>query len=130
MSSAVAADDTLGGKIQAAREARGYSIAELSRKVAVNADTVANWERDRSEPRANKLMMLAGVLNVSPLWLMGTASDPMNDNVGLSEDDTFALRQKVDRLESLLAQSTALLSDIRGDLSRLQDEIDEQSSAE
>jgi hypothetical protein len=29
-----------------------------------------NWENDISEPRANRLSMLAGLLNVSMMWLI------------------------------------------------------------
>lgn len=30
-----------------------------------------NWECDRAEPRPSKLVTLAGVLGVSPAWLIG-----------------------------------------------------------
>jgi hypothetical protein len=31
---------------------------------------VRNWEYDLSEPRANRLSMMAGLLNVSMMWLI------------------------------------------------------------
>jgi len=61
---------TFGDRITAAREALGLSVAQLSRQLGVKPETINNWESDRSEPRANKLQMLAGVLNVSMAWLM------------------------------------------------------------
>ncbi len=61
---------TFGDRVAAAREALGLSQAQLARRLGVKAQTVAAWEADRSEPRANKLQMLAGLLNVSMVWLM------------------------------------------------------------
>lgn len=61
---------TFGDRIVSAREALGLSRAQLSRRLGVGEETLADWEADRAEPRANKLQMLAGVLNVSLVWLM------------------------------------------------------------
>lgn len=70
-------DDTLGGRISRARDALDLSTAQLARRLGVKSDTVNAWETDRSEPRANRLMMLAGVLGVSPTWLLnGVGESP------------------------------------------------------
>ena len=61
---------TFGDRIVNARDALGLSQLQLSRRIGVQEETLAAWETDRSEPRANKLQMLAGVLNVSLVWLM------------------------------------------------------------
>jgi transcriptional regulator with XRE-family HTH domain len=61
---------TFGDRVAAAREALGVAQAELARRLGVKPQTVAAWEADRSEPRANKLQMLAGVLGVPMVWLM------------------------------------------------------------
>lgn len=61
---------TFGDRIVAAREALGMSPHDLARRLGIKTQTLVNWEEDRSEPRANKLQMLAGVLNVSIIWLM------------------------------------------------------------
>ena len=38
------------------------------------------WESDRSEPRANRLTMLAGFLGVTPTWLLyGVGNAPEDD---------------------------------------------------
>ena len=68
-------DDTLGGRISRARDALDLSTAQLARRLGVKSDTVNAWESDRSEPRANRLMMLAGVLGVSPAWLISGAGE-------------------------------------------------------
>ncbi|MEK9850411.1 MAG: helix-turn-helix transcriptional regulator, partial [Candidatus Puniceispirillum sp.] len=57
-------DSTLGGRISQAREASGMSVAEVVKQLGVRANTYEAWESDRSEPRANKLVALAGILNV------------------------------------------------------------------
>ena len=49
---------------------QGLSRRQVSRLLGVKASTVANWERDRTEPRSNKLLTLAGILNVSMTWLL------------------------------------------------------------
>lgn len=70
-------DDTLGGRIYRAREAMELTTAQLARRIGVKTATMSGWELDRAEPRSNKLVMLAGVLNVSPSWLlMGIGESP------------------------------------------------------
>lgn len=61
---------TLGDRIALARQRQGLTEAQLARRLGLRTQTVANWEADRAEPRANKLQMLAGFLNVSMVWLM------------------------------------------------------------
>ncbi len=62
--------DTLGGRISRARDGLNLSTAQLARRLGVKSNTVNDWETDRSEPRANRVTMLAGVLGVSPTWLL------------------------------------------------------------
>lgn len=61
---------TFGDRVVAAREAMGMTQTQLARRMGIQIKTLRNWEEDRSEPRANKLQMLAGMLNVSIIWLM------------------------------------------------------------
>ena len=61
---------TFGDRLVLAREAQGLTQTQLARRLGLRVETVRNWETDRSEPRANKLQMLAGFLNVSMIWLM------------------------------------------------------------
>ncbi|MEM9975353.1 MAG: helix-turn-helix transcriptional regulator [Pseudomonadota bacterium] len=61
---------TFGDRVAAAREALGMSEDELAHRLGIKLKTVRAWEQDLSEPRANKLQMLAGVLNVSFRWLL------------------------------------------------------------
>ncbi|MDG1130481.1 helix-turn-helix transcriptional regulator [Seohaeicola saemankumensis] len=61
---------TFGDRVAAAREAAGMSQKQLARRLGVKIGTVRGWEDDLSEPRANKLSMMAGLLNVSIIWLL------------------------------------------------------------
>ncbi len=61
---------TLGDRLTAAREAQRLSVPQLAAKLGVRSKTLEGWENDRAEPRANRLQMLAGMLNVSLRWLL------------------------------------------------------------
>ena len=57
---------TLGGRLYASRQNAGMSLKLAARLLGVKASTLKSWENDRSEPRVNKLVALAGLLGVSP----------------------------------------------------------------
>lgn len=61
---------TLGDRIARAREAQGLTQGQLAARLGVRAKTLRDWEDDRSEPRANRLQMLAALLGVSLRWMM------------------------------------------------------------
>ncbi|WP_282181092.1 helix-turn-helix domain-containing protein [Aliiroseovarius marinus] len=61
---------TFGDRLAAAREAESMSQSALARRLGVKLKTLRGWEEDLSEPRANKLQMVSGVLNVSMRWLL------------------------------------------------------------
>lgn len=70
-------DDTLGGRISLARDARDISVDEAADVLGVEPGTWSAWENDRAEPRSNRLDMMAGLLQVSVAWLMsGRGSGP------------------------------------------------------
>lgn len=85
---------TFGDRLALARDRQGLTQEQLARHLGLREQTVQNWEADRAEPRANKLQMVAGLLNVSIVWLMtgegegGPVIDrgvPENAPEGLSE---------------------------------------------
>jgi len=61
---------TLGDRIAGAREAAGLSQDDMARRLGVRRATLQAWEDDRMDPRANRLQMMAGLLNVSIRWLL------------------------------------------------------------
>ena len=118
------ADDTLGGRIEKARVARGLSVAQLARRVGVLSKTVKNWETDRSEPRASKMQMLAGVLSVPPIWLLGGEQNFRHADTPVNVDKTAGLETKVERLLALHQESAKLIFELQSEVLRLQGEID------
>ncbi|PIE07590.1 MAG: transcriptional regulator [Rhodobacterales bacterium] len=66
---------TFGDRLAAARETAQLSQKNLAKRLGVKSKTIAAWENDLSEPRANRLQMLAGLLNVSLMWLLTGEGD-------------------------------------------------------
>lgn len=66
---------TFGDRVTGARDAAGMSQKSLAKRLGIKLGTLQAWENDVSEPRANKLQMLAGVLNVSLTWLLEGIGD-------------------------------------------------------
>ena len=105
-------DTTLGGRISMAREASGLSVADVVKRLGVRANTYEAWEADRSEPRANKLVALAGILNVSPPYLLsGFGKQPPQS--ALPEHQITQLKAQVEQLEQSLKTATASLRQIK-----------------
>lgn len=61
---------TFGDRLAHAREAAGFDQKKLAKSLGIKTKTIRNWEDDLSEPRANRLSMLSGLLNVSLAWLL------------------------------------------------------------
>ncbi len=80
---------TFGDRLAAARESAELSQKELAKRLGVKPKTLAAWENDLSEPRANRLQMLAGLLNVSLMWLLngeGEGVEPPGTEPVLTHD--------------------------------------------
>lgn len=113
---------TLGDRISAAREGAGMTAEALARKLGLRTRTLAGWENDEREPRAQQIRMLAGLTGVSLIWLLtGEGADaptPLGEGRRSSDQlsqeaqqaQILALRQtleeatrQLNRLERLLA---------------------------
>ena len=66
---------TFGDRLEAARKNANLSQRELAKHIGIKNSTLQNWEDDVTEPRANKLNTLAGMLNVSLMWLINGEGD-------------------------------------------------------
>ena len=107
---------SLGQRIAQAREGMDLTTAQLARRMGVRTPTLTNWEADVSEPRANRLMMLAGMLNVSLTWLVtGRGEGPL---VHTLESEMAYLRTS---LLALKAQAEATAVQIDEIVQRLDD---------
>lgn len=87
---------TFGDRVAAAREAAGMEQAQLAKRLGVRQSTLRGWEDDISEPRANRLSMLAGLLNVSMMWLIngeGEGLDGSEDAVHVPADVSALLAE-------------------------------------
>lgn len=110
---------TFGDRVAAAREAAGMEQGDLAKRMGIKLETLQRWEDDLSEPRANKLSTLSGVLNVSMVWLItgegegvdDPSEDPFSPDIREVLADIRALRaqfksgtEKLARLEKRLRQ--------------------------
>jgi transcriptional regulator with XRE-family HTH domain len=83
---------TFGDRLTGAREAAGLSQAQLAKRLGVKLSTMRSWEDDLSEPRANRLTMMAGIIGVSFSWLLngqgeGLESPDMEQDLPAGVDD-------------------------------------------
>ncbi|MFV0512463.1 MAG: helix-turn-helix domain-containing protein [Jhaorihella sp.] len=102
---------TFGDRMAGAREAAGLSQAQLARRLGIRKSTVAGWEDDLSEPRANRLVMLAGMLNVSVMWLMTGEGDGM---AGPDEETPASTDCR-----AILSELTAIRVEMRANVERV-----------
>ncbi len=91
-------EDTLGGRIVYAREAQDLTTAQLARRLGIKTETLQEWETDRAEPRSNRLLTLAGMLNVSPTWLLTGAGESPVD--ALTETEMMHIRESIERMRA------------------------------
>ncbi len=116
---------TLGGRLDAARTAKGLTRAQLASNLGVMSKTIKNWETDRSEPRANKLVTLSGVLGVPVIWL-ATGQEPENvEETDIAE--TATMTSKIEQLLILHDQMSVLIFEVQNEINRLQQQIDDGS---
>ncbi len=76
---------TFGDRMAGARELAGMTQAQLARRLGVKKATIVAWEEDRSDPRANRLQMMSGLLNVSIIWLLTGEGDGPEAPMGEGE---------------------------------------------
>lgn len=119
---------TFGDRLTAARENADMTQAVLAKRLGVRLATLKSWEDDLSEPRANRLSMLAGLLNVSMMWLIngeGEGLDEPEQSDALSGDvrniltDMRALRvemlKNAESMGRLEKQMRRLTEEVTGD---------------
>jgi len=113
--------DSPGGRLSRAREAAGYSERQFANYLGVRRETLRAWETDRSEPRANRLLKIAGLLNVSPSWLMeGIGPGPEEGDTDSLVTD---LREQMRRLVDLQDQMKLAVAGLAASLSRAESRL-------
>ena len=99
---------TFGDRLVAAREKANLSQQDLAKRLGVKNSTIKSWENDNSEPRANRLSMLAGLLNVSITWLISAEGS----GVEAPEKSDEMSNDLLDALTELTALRVNLLNNI------------------
>ncbi|MEL6522780.1 MAG: helix-turn-helix domain-containing protein [Pseudomonadota bacterium] len=116
---------TFGDRVAGAREAVGLSQSELARKLGVKLKTIRGWEDDLTEPRANKLQMLSGLLGVSLMWLLNGEGEgleaPGDDSLLLADakgllGELREIRADMDRSTDRLARVEKRLRILMGEI--------------
>ena len=105
----------LGPRIRVARENAGLSRAETARKLGVTETTLKAWETDEEEPRANRLQMLSGLLNVPLPWFLEGREDGFITDQPDSEDealraDLAGIRARLEEIQQLVAEAEKRLA--------------------
>lgn len=103
---------TFGDRLAAAREYAQMSQAQMARRLGIRASTLRSWEQDLSEPRANHLSIMAGVLNVSMMWLMngeGEGLDAPNADASETDADLATILRDMRDLRVTISQSSEQL---------------------
>lgn len=110
---------TFGDRLAGARDNAGMTQKDLAGRLGVQVATLNNWEHDVSEPRANRLSMMAGLLNVSIKWLLtgegDGLADPLDDAAGDAEltDIANEMRDLQDQMQRAAERAAALESRLR-----------------
>lgn len=104
---------TFGDRVTGAREAAGLEQSELAKRLGVKLKTIQAWENDQSEPRANRLGMMAGILGVSIMWLLAgqgegldgpDAAEPLGDDLEVILLDLRQMRQEQSSLSERMGR--------------------------
>ena len=85
-------------RIKALREARGWTQAELARRLNITRNGVNSWEQGLSMPSPTCLVDLAKLFSVSTDYLLGVERLEMVNVTGLDEKDVAMLAQLAERL--------------------------------
>ena len=97
---------TFGDRLSAAIEKSGMTQKLVAKRLGIKLVTLKSWEQDISEPRANRLSMLAGLLGVSVMWLLHGEGD----GVEHLDKETQVPQEINDLLFEIRAVQTGLLS--------------------
>lgn len=109
--------ESFGDRLRAARERRGATPAAISKTLGVSAKTYSRWEAGHGKPRANRLPIIAGALNVPMRWLMsgeGELGDPDDDQATREANrellnEVRAIKESMDQAADRLAGMEARL---------------------
>lgn len=85
-------------RIKELRQARGWTQADLARRLGVTRNGVNSWEQGLSMPSPASLVDLARMFSVSTDYLLGVERLDTVNVSGLDERDVAILAELADRL--------------------------------
>ena len=94
-------------RLKNARKASAMSQEQMANRIGVTAGTIASWEKAESVPRANRMQMIASLLNVPLLWLLGGSQQVPETGAG-SED----LQQKLSDVNAKMLALSASIEEL------------------
>ena len=103
---------TFGDRLAAARDVAQLTQKELAQRVGIKVSTLRNWEEDLSEPRANRLSILSGILGVSLRWLLTAEGEGLlapDENAPIASDFS-AILTELRAVRAQMKQSTERLA--------------------
>jgi transcriptional regulator with XRE-family HTH domain len=101
---------TFGDRLVGAREALGLTQRDLAHRLGVRPETLKGWEEDRTEPRSNRLQILAGILNVSIRWMLTGEGDGVGAPAAGSSAEVRNLVAEMRGLREDMARASERLS--------------------
>lgn len=87
-------------RIKALRESRGWTQAELARRMNMTRNGINSWEQGLSMPSPQSLVDLARLFSVSTDYLLGVEKHNTINVTGLDEKDVALIAQLAERLRS------------------------------
>lgn len=85
-------------RIKELRQARGWTQADLARRLSITRNGVNSWEQGLSTPSPASLVDLARLFSVSTDYLLGVEPLATVNVTGLDERDVAILAELADRL--------------------------------
>lgn len=85
-------------RIKELRQARGWTQADLARRLSITRNGVNSWEQGLSTPSPASLVDLARLFSVSTDYLLGVEPLHTVNVTGLDERDAAILAELADRL--------------------------------
>lgn len=102
---------TIANRIADARIGSDMTIEEAAEFLGVKGATLSKWENGKTTPRADKLTKIAGIYNVSLIWLIEGREDL--DPLENSPNDMDEIGSSINRLVALQDQLSLELDDLR-----------------